>query len=60
MVGGVFFHTESPSLMTVIVIVVAPCLLFVPLCLFTPNSRRVRCQHCDFDHDYPCRPTTGQ
>ncbi|MDA0766191.1 MAG: hypothetical protein O3A92_05145 [Verrucomicrobia bacterium] len=46
--------------MTVIVIVVAPCLLFVPLCLFTPNSRRVRCQHCDFDHDYPCRPTTGQ
>ncbi len=33
-----------------------PILVFGTIALFMPNSRRVRCFHCGYDHDFRAIP----
>ena len=43
------------SRLTLALVFFVPLILFMPFAILAPGSRRVRCSHCDYDHDFPAR-----
>ncbi len=41
--------------LTLAVVWFVPLILFMPIALISPDSRRIRCSHCDYDRDFPAR-----
>ncbi len=54
--GWVFLGVFGINQLTIGLYCFVPIFLFMPFAILSPNSRRVRCAHCDYDRDFPARP----
>ena len=41
--------------LTLAIVWFIPLIVFMPFALISPDSRRIRCAHCDYDHDFPVK-----
>jgi hypothetical protein len=50
------FNMSGPGGLAMVGYFLLPVEIFLPIALFMPNSRRVRCWKCGYDRDFPALP----